>query len=46
MAGAVPGKTILVTTHPLVRGDAQSGYRTADMVFVSTGDGQVVAATQ
>ena len=46
LAGAVPGKTILVTTHPLVRGDAQSGYRTADMVFVSTGDGQVVAATQ
>ncbi len=42
----VPGKTILVTTHPLVRGDAQSGYRTADMVFVSTGDGQVVVATQ
>ncbi|NLA57555.1 MAG: hypothetical protein GX855_01405 [Firmicutes bacterium] len=42
----VPGKTILVTTHPMVRGDSQSGYRIADMVFVSEADGRTSAAIQ
>ena len=42
----VPGRTILVTTHPMVRGDAQSGYRTADMVSISRADGRMAEAVQ
>ena len=42
----VPPKTILVTTHPMVSDDAQSGYRTADTIYVSDLNGRQLATTQ
>lgn len=42
----VPPQTILVTTHPAVRGDGQSGYRPADLVFISNTSGKQLATTQ
>lgn len=42
----VPGQTILVTTHPMVWSDAETGYRTADMVFLRTRDGESAASAQ
>ncbi|HHV94775.1 MAG TPA: hypothetical protein GXX47_09615 [Firmicutes bacterium] len=46
VAVEVPGKSILVTTYHMVRSDAQSGYRAADMVFITAADGDGSAAVQ
>lgn len=42
----VPPETILVTTHPAVRGDGQSGYQPADLVFISNASGKQLATAQ
>jgi hypothetical protein len=42
----VPPKTILVTTQPAVRGDSQSGYQAADLIFVSSASGKRLATAQ